>query len=66
MRYLLLIFAVACGARTSRPEQPPVPDEKQFTCSGADLSVSSSAQCERGACYQLADGTWCTNRSVRW
>ena len=64
MRYLLLMLAVACGKGT-RPEQPTFPEGKQFTCSGADLSVSSSAQCESGAaCYQLGDGSWCAG--PRW
>ena len=65
MRYLLVILAVACGGKAGRPERPTGAEDKQLTCSGADLSVSTSAQCESGAaCYQLADGSWCAG--PRW
>jgi len=69
MRNLLLIFVIACGGAGSRPEQPTPPDDKRVTCGGADVAVTSSAQCESsGACYQLPDGTWCTStwHRYRW
>jgi hypothetical protein len=67
MRYVLVLVLVACGGTTSRPEHPTFPEERQVTCSGADVPVTSSAQCEEsGVCYQLADGTWCTNIRTRW
>jgi hypothetical protein len=66
MRILVLIFAIACGGRSSQPERPVSPDTKRVTCSGADVPVTTSAQCDDGACYQLPDGTWCTNLRPRW
>ena len=67
MRYLLLIFCVACGIRGGRPETPSHPNRPEATCAGTDIPVTTSAQCEgSGSCYQLPNGNWCTSTRTNW
>jgi len=71
MRYLLsFVLFAACSHSSPRP-QPPMPaptpagppaTAAKTTCDAGDSAIASSSIClqDDAACYQLADGSWCT------
>jgi len=71
MRYLLsFVLLAACSHASPRPQPPaPAPTSAgppatvaKTTCDAGDEAIASSSSClqDDAACYQLADGSWCT------
>jgi hypothetical protein len=72
MRYLVgFLFLAACSHSPPRPEpirgtapaaSASATPEPAQTCEAGDDAIASSSDClqDDAACYQLADGSWCT------